>query len=302
VTDYRALLAELAVPRLAGTPPAGQVREALKRELAARGYVVMEQRFTARSLLHRLARVPLSGVNLIAVRPRTRVATWLVAHYDAKGQSLSMAARLAAAALAAVGVAELLGLALRALLGTAHPGMVDGVLVGTGAAGAALLALNRVTDRSAGAVDNAAGMVAALATVDALPPEAPIGVILPDAEEYGLLGARALVGERANLLADTIVVNFDGIDDPGTTIALIHRDGATVQRVARALGARRARWLPVVVDGLVLGAMARECVTIMRGDWSTARVVHTPRDTAARLTLDGVREVDEGVASALSPG
>jgi len=302
VTDYRALLAELAVPRLAGTPPAGQVREALKRELAARGYVVMEQRFTARSLLHRLARVPLSGVNLIAVRPRTRVATWLVAHYDAKGQPLSMAARLAAAALAAVGVAELLGLALRALLGTAHPGMVDGVLVGTGAAGAGLLALNRVTDRSAGAVDNAAGMVAALATVDALPPEAPIGVILPDAEEYGLLGARALVGERANLLADTIVVNFDGIDDPGTTIALIHRDGATVQRVARALGARRARWLPVVVDGLVLGAMARECVTIMRGDWSTARVVHTPRDTAARLTLDGVREVAEGVASALSPG
>ena len=302
MTDYRALLAELAVPRLAGTPPAGQVREALKRELAARGYVVMEQRFTARSLLHRLARVPLSGVNLIAVRPRTRVATWLVAHYDAKGQPLSMAARLAAAALAAVGVAELLGLALRALLGTAHPGMVDGVLVGTGAAGAAVLALNRVTDRSAGAVDNAAGMVAALATVDALPPEAPIGVILPDAEEYGLLGARALVGERANLLADTIVVNFDGIDDPGTTIALIHRDGATVQRVARALGARRARWLPVVVDGLVLGAMARECVTIMRGDWSTARVVHTPRDTAARLTLDGVREVAEGVASVLSPG
>ena len=302
MTDYRALLAELAVPRLAGTPPAGQVREALKRELAARGFVVMEQRFTARSLLHRLARVPLSGVNLIAVRPRTRVATWLVAHYDAKGQPLSMAARLAAAALAAVGVAELLGLALRALLGTAHPGMVDGVLVGTGAAGAALLALNRVTDRSAGAVDNAAGMVAALATVDALPPEAPIGVILPDAEEYGLLGARALVGERANLLADTIVVNFDGIDDRGTTIALIHRDGATVQRVARGLGARRARWLPVVVDGLVLGATARECVTIMRGDWSTARVVHTPRDVAARLTLEGARRVAQAVASALSPG
>src|SRR5213075_2267794 len=123
VTDYRALLAELAVPRLAGTPPAGQLREALKRELAARGFVVMEQRFTARSLLHRLARVPLSGVNLIAVRPRTRVATWLVAHYDAKGQPLSMAARLAAAALAAVGVAELLGLALRALRAVPHPRM-----------------------------------------------------------------------------------------------------------------------------------------------------------------------------------
>jgi len=302
VTDYRALLAELAVPRLAGTPPAGQVREALKRELAARGYVVMEQRFTARSLLHRLARVPLSGVNLIAVRPRTRVATWLVAHYDAKGQSLSMAARLVAAAIAAVGVLELIGLGVRALLGGVHAGMPDGVLIGVGAAGAALLALNRVTDRSAGAVDNAAGVVTALATVDALPPEAPVGVLLPDAEEYGLLGARALVGERANLLADTIVVNFDGIDDRGTTIALIHRDGATVDRVARALEARRARWLPVVVDGLVLGATARECVTIMRGDWSTARVVHTPRDIAARLTLEGARHVAKAVAGALFPG
>jgi hypothetical protein len=300
VTDYRGLLAELAVPRLAGTAPAEHVREVLKRELAARGFVVMEQRFTARSLLHRLARVPLAGVNLIAVRPRARVATWLVAHYDSKGQPLSMAARLVAAALAAVGVAELLGLALCALLGTVHPGMLDGLLVGAGAAGAALLALNRVTDRSAGAVDNAAGVVTALATVDALSPAAPVGVIFPDAEEYGLLGARALVRERANLLADTTIVNFDGIDDRGTTIALIHRGGATVDRVARGLEARRARWLPVVVDGLALAATARECVTIMRGDWSTAKVVHTPRDAAARLTLDGARRVAHSVAAALS--
>jgi len=300
VTDYRGLLDEVAVPRLAGTSPAERVREVLKRELAARGFVAMEHRFTGRSLLHRLARVPVSGVNLIAVRPRARVATWLVAHYDSKGQPLSMAARLVAAALTGVGVVEVLGLALRALLGTVHPGPLDGVIGGAGAAGAALLALNRVTGRSAGAVDNAAGVVTALATVDALPPEAPVGVIFPDAEEYGLLGARALVRERANLLADTTIVNFDGIDDRGTTIALMHRGGATVDRVARALEARRARWLPVVVDGLALAPTARECVTIMRGDWRTARVVHTPRDIAARLTLDGARRVAGAVAAALS--
>ena len=125
-------------------------------------------------------------------------------------------------------------------------------------------------------------------------------MIFPDAEEYGLLGARALVRERANLLADTTIVNFDGIDDRGTTIALMHRGGATVDRVARALEARRARWLPVVVDGLALAPTARECVTIMRGDWGTARVVHTPRDIAARLTLDGARRVAGAVAAALS--
>lgn len=301
MTDYRGLLAELAVPRLAGTFPAEHVRGVLKRELATRGFVVMEQRFTARSLLHRLARVPFSGVNLIAVRPRTRVATWLVAHYDAKGQLLSMAARLEAAALLAVGVVELLALAVRVVLGGVHPGVLDAGLVAAGAAGAALLALNRVTDRSGGAVDNAAGVVTAFATVDALPPDAPVGVILPDAEEYGLLGARALVRERAHLLADTTVVNFDGIDDRGMTIALVHRAGVTVDRLARTLQAKRACWLPVLVDGLALAATARECVTIMRGNWTTARVVHTPRDVAARLTLDGARRVAGAVAAALLP-
>jgi len=41
-------------------------------------------------------------------------------------------------------------------------------------------------------------------------------------------------------------------------------------------------------------------VTIMRGDWGTARVVHTPRDTADRLTLEGSRDVAAAVARALA--
>jgi len=127
-----------------------------------------------------------------------------------------------------------------------------------------------------------------------------VGVILPDAEEYGLVGARALVRERANLFSDTTVVNFDGIDDRGTAIAFIHRPGPAADRVAASLGARRTRWLPVLVDGLVLAGAAREAVTIMRGDWDTARVVHTRRDSAERLTLAGVRMVAEGVARALT--
>jgi len=171
-----------------------------------------------------------------------------------------------------------------------------------GVAGILLLVANRVTNRSAGAVDNAAGVVAVLATLDALPPDMGVGVLFPDAEEYGLLGARALVRERANLLRDTCIVNFDGVDDRGVTIAFIHRAGPTIERVTAALGARRARWLPVLVDGLVLTGAAREGVTIMRGDWGTATIVHTPRDSTQRLTLEGVREVARGVASALFPG
>jgi len=225
---------------------------------------------------------------------------WLAAHYDSKGQPLSMATRLGAAALASLGALELITLVARALLSSLHPGLLDLLAGAAGVAGILLLAANRVTNRSAGAVDNAAGVVAVLATLDALPPDAGVGVLFPDAEEYGMLGARALAQERANLLGDTCVVNFDGIDDRGFTIALAHRSGPTVERVVATLGARRARWLPVLVDGLLLAGAAREAVTIMRGDWGTARVVHTPRDSVQRLTLDGVRTVAQGVARALT--
>lgn len=300
MTDYGALLAAVAVPRRAGSASHARVRELLKRELTARAFVPMEHRFSARSLLHRWARVPLEGVNLIAVRPRARVVTWLIAHYDSKGQPLSMAARLVAAALAALGALEVAALAIRGLGGSLQLGAFDAGLGAAGLAGLLLLAVNRVTDGSPGAVDNASGVVAALATVDALPPDAGVGVIFPDAEEYGMVGARALVRERGHLLADTAVVNLDGIDDRGAPIAVIHRAGPLVGRVADALGARRVRWLPVLVDGMVLARAAREAVTIMRGDWTTARIVHTSRDAAQRLALDGVRDVARALARSLT--
>ncbi len=297
--DYHGLLAEIARPRLVGTPEHARVREVLKAELAERGFVVMEHRFTAWSLLHRLGRAPLEGVNLIAVRPRTRVAVWLAAHYDSKGQPISMATRLLAVGLLMLGALELGQLAVRKVLGSWHASVVDAALGAAGVLGAVMLSGNRVTNESPGALDNASGIVTMLAVVDALPPASGVGVILPDAEEYGLLGARALARERSALLQDTAVLNFDGIDDRGETIALVHRAGPLVGRIARALGGRRARWLPVVVDGLALAKGARECVTIMRGDWRTARLVHTPRDGAERLTLQGSREVARAVAAAL---
>lgn len=303
MTEYQALLAELAVPRLTGGAPAERVRAVLKRELAARGFVAMEHRFVGRSPLYRWGRALLAGVNLIAVRPQARVATWLVAHYDSKGQPLSMAARLGAVALAGVGLVELLGLPVRGLLGPVHVGVPDALLGAAGGLGVLLLlATARATDRSAGAVDNGTGVVAVLAIVDALPRDAGVGVILPDAEEYGLIGSRALVRERAHLLTDTSVVNFDGIDDRGRTIALVHRHGPLTERVVAGLGARRARWLPVLVDGIVLGCAARESVTVLRGDWRTMCTVHSRRDTAARLTLAGVAGVARAVAAALVAG
>src|SRR4029077_5632404 len=89
--------------------------------------------------------------------------------------------------------------------------------------GGVLLLRDRVTKDSPGAVDNASALAQVFAILDRLPAGAPVGVLFPDAEEYGLLGARALVQDRANLFDGAAVLNFDGIDDRGSAICFITR-------------------------------------------------------------------------------
>lgn len=294
------LLRALAIPRLVGTPNHAQVRERLKHELTARGFAVEEHVFAGRPswMLFGTPAV-VRGVNLIGRRPTAqppnRPTVWLAAHYDSKGQPISMATRIVGSAAAVLGAA-----------GTLVALAAGWTLIPTLAAlglGAAILAGNRVTDRSPGALDNASGLVAILAILDALPRHTDVGVLFLDAEEFGLVGARALVMDRAALLEGAAVINFDSLDDRGASIAFLHRPGPVGRAVAAELGAWQWRWLPVIVDGIALGRKggpARECVTIMKGDWGTARVVHTPRDVVARLSLDGVRQVVQGVARALA--
>ena len=293
MTGSAALLGELAVARLVGSAGHGRVREVLRRELEARGFVVLDHRFAAAARFPLRGPAGAEGVTLIAVRPRARVTTWLAAHYDSKGQPLSMALRL-------VWVA---GTAL-AMVGTVGALLFGGPFLSWSLAALAFLAgflvLNRATDGSPGAVDNATGLLTVLAILDALPADASVGALLLDAEELGLVGARALVRERAHLLRGTTVINFDGIDDRGSPIAFVHRPGPSVAALAAALGARSWRRLPVVVDGIALAEAASQCVTIMKGNWGTTRVVHTARDTPDRLTLDGVRAVSQATASVLA--
>lgn len=290
MTDYAALLRELAIPRLVGTANHAQVREILKRELVARGFSVEEHAFTGRParVLFGAPRV-IHGVNLIGRRSLARPPqppVWLTAHYDSKGQPVSMALRLIGVVALAAGV---VAFAMQPVLGAAL--LAGGLLV---------LSRNRVTDNSPGAVDNASAVIAVLMTLDRLPARSDVGVVFPDAEEFGLVGARALARERSHLFAGSAVVNLDGVDDAGRALAFLHKPGKVGAAVAAALGARRARWLPIVVDGLALRAASGECVTILKGNWQTARIVHTPRDSAARLTLAGARQVADGLARALA--
>jgi len=287
VTDYGVLFRELAIPRLVGSVNHAKVREILKRELAARGFRVEEHGFAGRPS-RALFGAPrqVNGINLIAMRSQAEAErTWLVAHYDSKGQPISMAVRL----LGFLGLASgVVGLLLA-------PAPAAALLV----ISLAVVFQNRVNDNSAGAVDNAAALVAIFMTLDQLSPSSSVGVIFPDGEEFGLVGARALAADRAELFADASVINLDGIDDSGRPIAFLHRAGRTSVAVVEALRARRWRWLPVIVDGIALARVARECVTILKGDWHTMRVVHRPADNTTRVRLDGAATVAAALARVL---
>jgi len=288
VTDYTLLLRELAVPRLVGTANHQKVREVLTRELRARGYAVEEHAFSGRPA-RALLGVPrtISGVNLIArpVRPSAHQPVWLVAHYDSKGQPISMAIRL-------VGFAALL-LGLITLFFAKLPAIV---LL---AVAVVIVSQNRVNDNSAGAVDNATALVAIFMALDQLRSAAAVGVIFPDAEEFGLVGARALAADRVELFDGAAVINLDGLDDVGRPTAFLHRPGRIGRAVAEALKARRWRWLPVVVDGIALARVSGECVSIMKGNARTMRMIHRPEDTAVRVRLDGAAIVAAGLARVL---
>jgi peptidase M28-like protein len=287
VTDYAVLFRELAIPRLVGTPNHQKVREVLKRELAARGFAVEEHAFSgtpSRAFLGAPAFV--SGVNLIArpIRPSAHPSIWLVAHYDSKGQPISMALRLAGFATLALGVLMLLIAVIPAIV----------VL----AVALLIVSQNRINDNSPGALDNASAVIAIFMAVDQLSGR-DVGVIFPDAEEFGLVGARALAAERKELFTDAAVINLDGLDDSGRATAFMHRPGRLGTAVAAAVNARTWRWLPVIVDGIALARVARECVTIMKGGWRTMRVVHRLADSIDRLRLDGAASVAAGLARVL---
>ena len=292
MTDYGLLFRELAVPRLVGTANHRKVRAVLKRELATRGFGVEEHAFVgrpARALLG-TPRV-VAGINLIAHRPSdrptVRPTVWLVAHYDSKGQPISMAIRLIGFTALALGLFTFFLATLPAIV------LLAVALI--------IVSQNRVNDNSPGAVDNATALVAVFMAIDQLGPAAAVGVIFPDAEELGLIGARALAADRAALFADSAVINLDGLDDVGRPTAFLHRPGPIGSAIAEALAARQWRWLPVVVDGIALARVAGECVSILKGNGRTMRIIHRPEDTAARVRLDGAAIVAAGLARVLRP-
>jgi hypothetical protein len=234
---------------------------------------------------------------------------WLVAHSDSKAQPHSLRTRVVAVGVTAVGLAGLgLGVVLR-LGGPSLPWMQALAIALPLLLGGALLSRSVPTDESPGAVDNATGMIAVLAALEALATRDDVGVLITGGEEYGMAGARVWSAGASRAEA---FVNFDGIDDRGAYRVMVHR-----VRAARAAGqglaecvaeelrgghhtVRIGRLPPgVLVDGVVLARAGMPGVTVSRGDWSTLGIVHTRGDVPERLDPEAAVQAGRAVAAAL---
>lgn len=244
--------------------------------------------------------------NLVAVRPGVTPRAWLVAHLDTKAQRQSMAGRIVAIW---VGVIALI-VALVAAIGRLDGPLESATAMATGAmllVAGGLLNRGRLDGETAGTCDNASGIVALLTAAHAS--RDALGFIVTSAEEFGMLGARALARDLPGLFRNAPIVNLDTLDDRGRLYVVRHdARSAPLERQVLALldgvaPAVRSRRLPVgiLVDSLPLSRVAPQAVTIGRLDWATLRRMHTVRDAPATCLFGTAIAVGSRLATGFDP-
>jgi hypothetical protein len=233
------------------------------------------------------------GVNLEATRGPEAPLLWLVAHTDSKSQPVPLVARAAGIVLLALAWMAALIHASGESLGHSSPAAGNWILL-VAALGSIPVIASVTGNSSAGAVDNASGVATVLAAATLLPPAVRVGVLLTDAEELGLAGARHWSREHASGVA----LNCDSVDDTGELTLLRTPPRGRARRLEQALrdaaaleGARlRAIALipGVLVDGVALADAGWETITVSRGTLGTLSRIHTSRDSLDALRGEGV--------------
>jgi hypothetical protein len=229
------------------------------------------------------------GVNLMAVREESEPAVWLVAHVDSKWQPVSMIARVVGVIGSIICVLVMLGLALA---GGHVPYVVSTVVLTLAWLSAFPLLFSVVGGRNHGTLDNASGVAAVLAAAERLASNANIGILITDAEEFALAGARAWARTRT----PGVAINCDSIDDDGQYVAMFSRRRPQrltdlIERAGRAVGetVRVRRMIPgMLMDSFALAEAGWETVTLSRGNVRTLQRIHTSRDTLAGMRGTGI--------------
>jgi Zn-dependent M28 family amino/carboxypeptidase len=233
------------------------------------------------------------GVNLEARRPGAEPVLWLVAHVDSKSQPVPLLVRAGGIVLLVAAYVFAIVLAIAAISGRGSPGawLVVAILAIIGA----LPVLGSVVGHcSAGALDNASGLATVLTAASMLPRDLPIGVLITDAEELGLAGARAWCSEFTG--PNGVVLNCDGVDDDGDLTLMWTRPRTSlVESAMRAAAAETGvplRVIPLVpgvlVDGVAFSDAGWQSVTLSRGTLRTLRRIHTSADNLEHLRGDGI--------------
>lgn len=235
------------------------------------------------------------STNLVATRGAPML--WLVAHLDSKSQPIPIGVR----AIAILACITLLGVAMGvsvAQMVVSMPPLVWPALAVAELLAALPVMASVVGARSPGALDDASGVASLLRTVEMLPRETAIGVLLTSAEELGLAGARAW----ARQAPPSSGINIDGVDDVGSMRLIC--SGRAPRALQQRLGTSwpaASRLVPgVLMDGVALADAGWEIVNISKGGWRTVSRIHTPSDDLAHLEGSGVEELARSLAMSLT--
>jgi len=243
-----------------------------------------------------------SSANLEAKRGNPGV--WLVAHIDSKSQTVPMLIRIASSIVLAIVTLTSFIVVLLSLVGMSFATPVWHGLALVAVLGALPSMFCLVRNASAGAVDNASGVVAVLMALQSGSAPRDLGVLITSGEELGLAGARAwaLARVRATAAPPGIrVLNCDTVDDGGAWRCMYtgprpKRIAAAAETIAGALGVRLpvGRLIPgILADSMAFADLGIEAVTLSRGTLSTLARIHTRRDNSNALTGNGA--ADAGV-------
>jgi hypothetical protein len=248
------------------------------------------------------------GTNIEAVRGDRTPTVWLVAHIDSKWQPVPMAVRAAGVILLSLAtIAALVVSLIQWRAGFSDDGWWPVLLVTW--IGAIPVMLSVVGEHGPGAVDNASGVAAVLEAAELVDARLPVGVLITDAEELGLAGARGWVeSRRAN---SGVALNCDGVDDEGmltvmysgrkpeTLVATMHDAASGEHEPLRVI-----RMIPgVLTDSVALAGAGWTTATLSRGSLRTLRRIHTMSDSLAAMRGTGIAvtaRVLAGAASALA--
>ena len=226
------------------------------------------------------------GVNLEAVRG-SEPRVWLVAHLDSKWQPVPMIAR--------VGGVLTLGVSLIALaIATFVLPPAVPWLLGLTWLGATPLLLSVVGARNHGTLDNASGVAAVLTAAALIESSRALGVLITDAEELALAGARAWTAEGRT--RPTVAINCDTVDDDGSLVLMYtgSRPASLVSALEAAASSsgEAVRVLPLIpgilTDSIALAARGWQTLTLSRGTLRTLQRIHTARDTLATMSGEGI--------------